>query len=126
MKYVENGVPEDFAKLTFTGLKVPLCELSQEEYDWIVFGRRTVAATDGEEQKLGSSKGVNELYSQSIDVLDLTVRAENCLRRAGIATVGQLCRYTEEELYRLRNMGVKTVKDVVTKLALSGCELRKE
>ena len=126
MKYVENGVPEDFAKLTFTGLKVPLCELSPEEYDWIVFGRKTKATTEGEEQKLGTPKDTSELHSQSIDVLDLTVRAENCLRRAGIATVGQLCSYTEEELFRLRNMGIKTVKDIVVKLELSGCELKKE
>ena len=38
MKYVENGVPEDFARLTFEGLNVPLCELTEEEYMWVVFG----------------------------------------------------------------------------------------
>ena len=32
MRYVENGVREDFAKLTFKGLNVPLCELDEEEW----------------------------------------------------------------------------------------------
>ena len=32
MNYVENGVSEDFAKLCFEGMTVPLCELSEEEY----------------------------------------------------------------------------------------------
>lgn len=32
MKYVENGVPEDFARLIFEGLNVPLCKLAKEEY----------------------------------------------------------------------------------------------
>ena len=32
MRYVENGVREDFAKLTFKGLNAPLCELDEEEW----------------------------------------------------------------------------------------------
>lgn len=44
MRYVENGVREDFAKLTFKGLNVPLCELDEEEWLEVVFGIRAVEA----------------------------------------------------------------------------------
>ena len=53
----------------------------------------------------------------SIDDLDLTVRSYNCLKRAGIATVQDLCEKTEDEMSRVRNLGKKSLKEVKEKLA---------
>ena len=41
MRYVENGVREDFGKITLKGLRVPLCRLDEEEYLEVVFGRKS-------------------------------------------------------------------------------------
>ena len=53
----------------------------------------------------------------AIDDLDLTVRSYNCLKRAGIATVQDLCAKTEDEMSRVRNLGKKSLKEVKEKLA---------
>lgn len=129
MKYVENGVPEDFAKLTFAGLSVPLCELTEEEFMWIVFG---VKNYNNKSRKKGTGSFVVNVEEkpgyeeESIDVLELSVRAEHCLQRVGIKTIGQLCAMTELDLAKLRNMGVKSVKDVKEKLLKLGCKLKDE
>lgn len=60
----------------------------------------------------------------SIDILELSARAEHCLQRAGVTTIGELCAMSEEELARLRNMGKKTVEEVKEKLCKMGYELR--
>ena len=128
MKYVENGVPEDFAKLTFEGLNVPLCELSQEEYMWVVFGIRDYVPKNKHGvflQLPAVQEPEHTYYEESVDILDLTVRAEHCLQRAGIETIGQLCALTEWQLSKLRNMGAKSVKEVKEKLAKINCKLKK-
>lgn len=51
-----------------------------------------------------------------IDVLDLTVRSYNCLRRAGINTIGDLLLLSEDKLRTIRNLGNKSVKEILTKL----------
>lgn len=51
-----------------------------------------------------------------IDVLELTVRSYNCLRRAGINTIGDLLLIPEDELYFIRNLGNKSVKEILMKL----------
>ena len=63
--------------------------------------------------------------SISIDDLDLSVRSSNCLRRAGINTVEELCQKTEEELMKVRNLGRKSLDEVKKKLADMELSLRK-
>ncbi|MCR5735054.1 MAG: AAA family ATPase [Lachnospiraceae bacterium] len=53
----------------------------------------------------------------SIEDLDLSVRAYNCLRRAGIQTIGQLKKLTDEELMKVRNLGKTSFEEVKNKLA---------
>jgi len=127
VKFVDNGVPEDFARLTFEGLKVPLCELSDEEYMWVVYGIRNYTRKRRGESytiEIPAPEPVLPYEETSIDILDLSVRAEHCLQRAGITTIGQLCALTEYELSRLRNMGAKSIKEVIGKLAAIDCKLR--
>lgn len=128
MRYVENGVREDFGKLTLKGLGVPLCRLDEEEYLEVVFGRkssenhRRVRAREGAIVIDIDGQPVSDEIS--IDILDLSARAGHCLQRARIATISQLCAMTEEELYRIRNMGKKTVEEVKDKLSKIGYGLR--
>jgi DNA-directed RNA polymerase subunit alpha len=61
----------------------------------------------------------------TIEELDLSVRAFNCLKRAEINTVGELINKTPEEMMKVRNLGKKSLEEVDEKLALLGLSLRK-
>lgn len=61
-----------------------------------------------------------------IEELDLSVRSYNCLKRAGINTVGELCSRTEEEMMKVRNLGRKSLEEVVEKLSALGLSLRED
>ncbi len=61
----------------------------------------------------------------TIEELDLSVRAFNCLKRANIKTVGELIEKTPEEMMKVRNLGKKSLEEVDEKLALMGLSLRK-
>ncbi len=63
--------------------------------------------------------------AMSIDDLDLSVRSNNCLRRAGINTVDELTQKSEEDMMKVRNLGRKSLDEVKKKLADLGLSLRK-
>ena len=120
MRYVENGVREDFGKITLKGLRVPLCRLDEEEHLEVVFGKKSVKARARDEISLRDAEAGQVSDDLSIEVLDLSARAEHCLQRVGVTTIGQLCAMNEEELFRIRNMGKKTVEEVKDKLSKLG------
>ena len=62
--------------------------------------------------------------SVSIDDLDLSVRSNNCLRRAGISTVDELVQKSEEDMMKVRNLGRKSLEEVKKKLTDMGLSLR--
>ena len=70
--------------------------------------------------------GREKALEMTIEELDLSVRAFNCLKRAGINTVGDLASKTAEEMMKVRNLGKKSLEEVVTKLNSLGFELSKE
>ena len=59
----------------------------------------------------------------SIDELELSVRSYNCLKRAGINTVEELCNRTSEDMMKVRNLGRKSLDEVLSKLAELGLSL---
>ena len=61
----------------------------------------------------------------TIDELDLSVRAFNCLKRAGINTVSELLQKDQEDMMKVRNLGKKSLEEVEQKLGLMGLSLRK-
>lgn len=127
MKYVENGVPEDFAKLCFEGMTVPLCELTEEEYMDVVYGIKNYRGKGKRGMGfVAVPEPVNVMLQLSVDELELSVRAYNCLRRANIKTIGELCAYTEAALSKLRNMGDKTIKEIKAALAQRNLALKDE
>ncbi|PMP66680.1 MAG: DNA-directed RNA polymerase subunit alpha [Thermodesulfobacterium geofontis] len=60
---------------------------------------------------------INNLLSMTIEELDLSGRAYNCLKNAGINYVGQLIQKTETELLKLRSFGKKSLDEIVEKLS---------
>ena len=90
---------------------------------------------------LGLAEGVNEAQSfmaekndnqkaqvldLTIDELDLSVRSFNCLKRAGINTVEDLINKSEEDMMKVRNLGRKSLEEVIAKLDSFGFALKKD
>lgn len=69
----------------------------------------------------GSGEG--DKATMSIDELELSVRSYNCLKRAGINTVGELCSKTMDDLMKVRNMGRKSLDEILEKLDGLGLHL---
>ncbi len=74
--------------------------------------------------KNDDSKG--KLLEMTIEELDLSVRSFNCLKRAGINTVEDLINRSEEDMMRVRNLGRKSLEEVVAKLESLNFTLRKD
>ena len=62
----------------------------------------------------------------SIDDLDFSVRAYNCLKRAGVNTLGDLTEKSELEMMKIRNLGKKSLKEVMDKVKEMGLRFREE
>ena len=71
-------------------------------------------------------KGKEKVLEMTIEELDLSVRSFNCLKRAGINTVEDLISKSEEDMMKVRNLGRKSLEEVVFKLDSLGFSLRKE
>ena len=65
-----------------------------------------------------------QAISLNIDELELSVRSFNCLKRAGINTVEELCNKTSDEMMKVRNLGKKSLDEVLEKLKELGLHLR--
>jgi len=63
------------------------------------------------------------ILDMTIEELDLSVRSYNCLKRAGVNTVGELVRKTEDEMMKMRNLGKKSLEEVEHKLVELGFRL---
>ena len=63
------------------------------------------------------------VLEMTIEELDLSVRSYNCLKRAGINTVEDLTNKTEEDMMKVRNLGRKSLEEVLQKLQLLGLQL---
>ena len=65
-----------------------------------------------------------KVLEMSIEELDLSVRSYNCLKRAGINTVDDLVNKTEEDMMKVRNLGRKSLEEVLNKMAELGLSLK--
>jgi len=72
-------------------------------------------------EKEDDAKG--KVLEMNIDELELSVRSYNCLKRAGINTVAELCNRTSEDMMKVRNLGRKSLEEVLGKLKELGLEL---
>ena len=64
-----------------------------------------------------------KVLEMSIDELELSVRSYNCLKRAGINTVEELCNKTSDDMMKVRNLGRKSLEEVLAKLKELGLQL---
>ena len=87
-----------------------------------------LAAGVSETESILSEKSDNEkekVLDLTIDELDLSVRSFNCLKRAGINTVEDLINKSEEDMMKVRNLGRKSLEEVIAKLDSFGFTLKK-
>ena len=68
----------------------------------------------------------DKVLELTIEELDLSVRSFNCLKRANINTVEDLISKTEDEMMKVRNLGRKSLEEVINKLAMMGLHLADE
>jgi len=68
----------------------------------------------------------DKVLELTIEELDLSVRSFNCLKRAGINTVEDLVNKSEGEMMKVRNLGRKSLEEVIAKLAALGLVFNKE
>ncbi len=69
---------------------------------------------------VASQEAGRDELNKSIDELELSVRSYNCLKRAGINTVEDLCAKTMDDLMKVRNMGRKSLDEILNKLESMG------
>ena len=66
-----------------------------------------------------------KILEMNIEDMDLSVRSYNCLKRAGIHTVEDLTKRTEDDMLKVRNLGRKSLDEVINKLQSYGLDLKK-
>ncbi|HET7480989.1 MAG TPA: DNA-directed RNA polymerase subunit alpha [Rubrobacteraceae bacterium] len=79
----------------------------------------------GGEARRGGGRPVIQ-DERPVEDLELTVRSYNCLKREGVDTIGQLATMTEEELMNIRNLGMKSVDEIRSKLSEYGYQMESE
>ena len=84
------------------------------------------AYSDGSIMVEKDDKGKEKALEMTIEELDLSVRSFNCLKRAGINNVEDLISKTEDDMMKVRNLGRKSLEEVINKLASLGFSLRDE
>ena len=82
-------------------------------------GNRSTVVEKAETQR-------DKVLELTIEELDLSVRSFNCLKRANINTVEDLISKTEDEMMKVRNLGRKSLEEVINKLAMMGLHLADE
>jgi DNA-directed RNA polymerase subunit alpha len=125
------GQRTDFDRLTMTvetnGTLTPedavayAASLLQEHFRYFVdFGNVTPAVDHGNGSRQGDTTRLRTLLSRPIDDVGLSVRSINSLKNFNISTLGDLVRYSEEELLRVKNVGEKALGEIADLLRREG------
>lgn len=85
----------------------------------------TDTVSDVETMVVKEEEPRDRVLDMTIEELDLSVRSFNCLKRAGINTVGELVQKNVEDMMKVRNLGKKSLEEVDKKLAELGLTLRR-
>ncbi len=91
-----------------------------------LFGDLSDEAFDTEVMVVKDDDVIEKKLEMTIEELDLSVRSFNCLKRAGINKVEDLISKSEEDMMKVRNLGKKSLDEVVAKLKSLGFVLRKD
>ena len=68
----------------------------------------------------------SKVLEMSIEDMDLSVRSNNCLRRAGILTIDDLVKKSKDDMLKVKNLGSKSLDEIIKKLQSYGLNLRNE
>ena len=98
-------------------------ELTAREAAAPLGGGDGLSAVGGNGGGVAASNGLDEIL---IEELELGVRSYNCLKRAGVQTVGDLVRKTRSELNAIPNFGSKSIDEVIETLQARGLDLNQE
>jgi DNA-directed RNA polymerase subunit alpha len=91
---------------------------------FLIFARQDEDAVEAEPgAAVLTTEGVNGMLGKSVEELELSVRANNCLRNANITTIGELVQRTEAELMKTKNFGKKSLQEIKDELARIGLSL---
>jgi len=92
---------------------------------FMIFAREDEDAIEEETGAVAtlSTESVNGMLGKSVEELELSVRANNCLRNANITTIGELVQRTEAELMKTKNFGKKSLQEIKDELARIGLSL---
>ncbi|MBK8794513.1 MAG: DNA-directed RNA polymerase subunit alpha [Holophaga sp.] len=91
---------------------------------FLIFAQQDEQAVEVEPgQTILSTESVNNMLGKSVEELELSVRANNCLRNANITTIGELVQRTEAELMKTKNFGKKSLQEIKDELARIGLSL---
>ncbi len=87
------------------------------------YGTEQILFEEAESAENEERKKLRKLLNMSVNEIELSVRAANCLNNANIVTVGQLAQKTEAEMLKYRNFGKKSLKEIKDKLQQLGLSL---
>lgn len=90
---------------------------------FLVFARQDEDFTAEELGAVPASDAANAWLGKSVEELELSVRANNCLRNANITTIGELVQRTEAELMKTKNFGKKSLQEIKDELSRIGLTL---
>lgn len=91
---------------------------------FLIFAQQGEEEVEAEASTIAlSTENVNSMLNKSVEELELSVRANNCLRNANITTIGELVQRTEAELMKTKNFGKKSLQEIKDELARIGLSL---
>jgi DNA-directed RNA polymerase subunit alpha len=90
---------------------------------FVGYDKNAVVFEEAESKQDEERARLRKLYNMSVNEIELSVRAANCLNNANITTVGQLAMKTEQEMLKYRNFGKKSLNEIKEKLAALGLTL---
>ena len=117
-----------FKKYFYGGKWCLMEELAKEEYQKYLETQKSFRTYESAKQYiLQYENGVFlPIKEQKIENLDLTMRSYNCLKRAGIRTIGDLLNFSYYDLIKIRNLGRKSMKEILDTIHDLGLKFRGE
>jgi DNA-directed RNA polymerase subunit alpha len=112
---------------TFSGKEIIslAARIMQEHISLFVNLSETIRGMDNILNKTEDDKQ-QQILKMAIEEMDLSVRSYNCLKRANIHTVEDLTKKTEDDMLKVRNLGRKSLEEVIQKLESYGLALRQQ
>jgi DNA-directed RNA polymerase subunit alpha len=90
---------------------------------FVADGDNGIEFDDDSKKDADEREKLKKLLNMSVNEIELSVRAANCLNNANIATVGELCSKTEADMLKYRNFGKKSLTEIKAKLVQLGLSL---